>query len=300
MKKRLLVSFSGGETSAFMAQWLWNHKQDEYEMIFVFANTGQENEETLEFVQRCEDHFGFPIVWLEALIDPEFGVGTKYLLTDFHNASRDGEPFEALIRKYGIPNQANPQCTRELKERPITAYGNDILGKGYYTAIGIREDEADRIGSKARERKLIYPLINRNMKPMTKPKINFWWSQQPFRLKLKGYEGNCKWCWKKSKKKLLKIAKENPSHFDFPKRMELKYGNYFPIHRKEKFISEGKTVPKDITFFRNNVSAIQILEESKTANPIIYDDSSIIDIQGELNFDLIGGDSCEIYSSCGD
>ena len=55
MKKKLLVSFSGGETSAFMAQWLWKHKQDEYEMLFVFANTGQEKEETLQFVDKCEN-----------------------------------------------------------------------------------------------------------------------------------------------------------------------------------------------------------------------------------------------------
>ena len=52
--KRLLVSFSGGETSAFMAQWLWRHKRDQYDMVFVFANTGQENEETLDFVQQGE------------------------------------------------------------------------------------------------------------------------------------------------------------------------------------------------------------------------------------------------------
>jgi hypothetical protein len=39
-KKKLNVSFSGGETSAFMAQWLWQNKRDEYDMLFLFANTG--------------------------------------------------------------------------------------------------------------------------------------------------------------------------------------------------------------------------------------------------------------------
>jgi 3'-phosphoadenosine 5'-phosphosulfate sulfotransferase (PAPS reductase)/FAD synthetase len=44
--KNLLVSFSGGETSAFMAQWLNNHYEGlGYEnIVFVFANTGLENE----------------------------------------------------------------------------------------------------------------------------------------------------------------------------------------------------------------------------------------------------------------
>lgn len=308
MKKKLLVSFSGGETSAFMAQWLWNHKQDEYEMIFVFANTGEENEETLEFVRDCEKYFGFPIVWVEALITPEFGEGTKHKIVDFNSASRNGEPFESLVAKCGIPNIANPQCTRELKERPITSYANSIGWKKHETAIGIRSDECDRINAKAKSRRLIYPLISKLFIPMTKPKINFWWRLQPFRLKLKGYEGNCKACWKKSYKKLLKIAQEKPESFDFPKRIEAKYGNYFPPHRAKKFISEGKEVPRNITFFRNSKSALQILKESKTAKPIIIDDSMIFAIQEELDFeqwnfeneDLIGGDSCEVFSSCGD
>lgn len=118
MKRKLIVSFSGGETSAYMSQWLWQHKSQEYEMQFVFANTGEEREETLEFIQQCSDYFGFPVTWIEC--EPE--SKTKYTIVDFFSASRRGEPFEKVIRKYGIPNIALPHCSRELKEVPITAF----------------------------------------------------------------------------------------------------------------------------------------------------------------------------------
>jgi hypothetical protein len=297
--KNLLVSFSGGETSAFMAQWLNNHYEEfGYEnIVFVFANTGQENEETLEFVERCDKYFKLNVQWIEADVIHEYKKGTRYYRTDFDNASRNGEPFENVISKYGIPNQANPQCTRELKGAPIAAFGKDWFdGDKYHTAIGIRKDEADRINAKAKELGFLYPLISSKMIPSTKPMINFYWRSMPFRLELKGYQGNCKTCWKKSDKKLYQIAKENPNAFDFMKRMEQKYGNFFPTQRIEKWIAEGKELPKDITFFRNNRSANQILEEAKYWNGKIKNDADIYSYQ----LDLLDGDSCEVFSSCGD
>ena len=60
--KNLLVSFSGGETSGFMAQWIKDHLDDMYdEIVFVFANTGLENEQTLEFVKKCDEHFNLNV-----------------------------------------------------------------------------------------------------------------------------------------------------------------------------------------------------------------------------------------------
>jgi hypothetical protein len=76
-------------------------------------------------------------------------------------------------------------------------------------------------------------MVDVSEKPMTKPMINFWWDKQDFRLKLKGYEGNCKWCWKKSTNKLLTICIENPEYFDFPKRMEEKFSDFIPESRKQ-------------------------------------------------------------------
>jgi hypothetical protein len=295
--KNLLVSFSGGETSAYMAQWLNNHyeKYGYENIVFVFANTGLENEQTLEFVERCDKHFKLNIQWIEADVIHEYKKGTKYTRTDFDNASRNGEPFEQMISKYGIPNQANPQCTKELKGAPIMAFGKVWFnGEKYHTAIGIRKDEMDRMNADAKKLGFVYPLIQSDMIPASKPMINLYWRSMPFRLELKGYQGNCKTCWKKSDKKLYQIAKENPQAFDFMKKMELKYGNFFPPQRVEKWIKEGKVVPKDITFFRKNRSATQMLEESKTWNGKIKNDAD----QYNYQLDLLGGESCEVFSEC--
>ena len=48
MKNKLLVcTFSGGRTSAFMGQFIKNYsKYDEFDKVFIFANTGKEKQET--------------------------------------------------------------------------------------------------------------------------------------------------------------------------------------------------------------------------------------------------------------
>jgi hypothetical protein len=222
--KNLLVSFSGGETSAFMAQWLKNHYREfGYEnIVFVFANTGLENEQTLEFVERCDKHFKLNVQWVEA---QPLERGYAYNLTDFKNASRKGEPFEKFIIKEGtIPNQNAPRCTDRLKQIPIKKFAKNYFnGEKYHTAIGIRKDEADRMNAKAKEMGFIYPLINSKMIPSNKPMVNIFWRSMPFRLELKGYQGNCKTCWKKADRKLYQIAKENPKAFEFMAEMEQKY-----------------------------------------------------------------------------
>lgn len=284
--ENLLVSVSFGETSMYMANWIKNNWSDKYNLLYVFANTGRENEETLEFGRRCAEHFGLEIHWVEAEVQFGKRKGTRYRVVDFEIASRDGRPLEDVIKKYGIYNQGFPHCTREAKQAPIISFAKDWFGDKFKTAIGIRVDEADRISSEARKRGFVYPLIKE--RPMTKQKINFWWSQQPFRLNLKGYEGNCKDCWKKSDPKLFRIAKDNPEKFDWSIRMEEKYGNYTPEGRKE-----GNT---PYTFFRGNRSAKEILEQAKNHRAIVRDDS----VDTSLQLDLLGGDSCEIFSSCGD
>jgi hypothetical protein len=254
MKDKLLLSFSGGETSAFMTKWCLDNWQDKYDMVVVFANTGEEREETLEFVKWCDDEYNFNTIWVESLVHHGERTGTTHRIVNYQSASRNGEPFEEVIKKYGIPNQAYPHCTRELKQAPIISYVKNELGwKDFYTAIGIRADEFDRMSDKMDEKKFIYPLCKMGI---TKPHINNYWSKIPNRLQLKGYEGNCKGCWKKSLRKLLTIAVENPDAFTNMIKWESEYGNYTPESRDEK------NAP--YTFHRNNLNSIDIIEMAKT------------------------------------
>ena len=289
--KNLLLSFSGGETSAYMTQWCLANMKDEYNMVVVFANTGEEREETLEFVHKCDEILDFNTVWVEAVVQ-EGRAGTKHKVVDFETASRNGEPFEEVIQKYGIPNQAYPHCTRELKKRPIQSYvKNDLGWKGYYTAIGIRIDEVDRINDEKEKNRYIYPLAETI--PTNRQKINKYWSDMPFRLELKSYEGNCKACWKKSNRKLYTIYKNDPSSFDNMIRWEKEYG---------KYIKEGRAdTDKTITFFRYGRSALDIIkeaEEIEVREPI--DESMHTEYQSsffdeDLDVGFGCNDSCEPF-----
>lgn len=219
---RLLISFSGGRTSAFMTECiLRDNNYDEIQV--VFANTGQEHEKTLEFVNNCDKHLNFSTVWVEAEVNKESGQGTRHRVVSFETASRDGRPFEDTIAKYGLPNKASPHCTRELKQNPIRSYARSI-GWGpstYDMAIGIRADEIDRVNANYKKLRIVYPLVDRGV---TKSNVLDFWSKQPFDLGIKEHEGNCLWCWKKSDKKLKMLLEANPEWFDFPERMEKDYG----------------------------------------------------------------------------
>lgn len=222
--KNLFVSFSGGETSGYMAalcNMAWRGRWDK--VVNIFANTGRENEETLEFVHQCDRRFGLNVVWVEAVVQPG-RKSTTHRVVDISTASRKGEPFEAVIAKYGIPNHDWPHCTRELKLRPMLSYLASIGWEPgtYETAVGIRADEGHRRSKSAKKKGIIYPLMD--IQPTTKPEVNEFWLSQPFRLNLMGYEGNCKDCHKKSLRKLLTIMADAPQKFDWSERMEEKYG----------------------------------------------------------------------------
>ena len=172
----------------------------------------------------------------------------------------------------------------------------------YTLALGIRVDEIDRINPKRKELGIIYPLAQTEYKPMTKKQVNFFWEMQPFRLELKGYEGNCITCYKKSNNKLYQIAQENPEAFGFFALMEDKYGNtngkvpqkiweeVLSNDGSLKEVSRLEVLPKEDyknTIFRNFKTARDIINEAKNFDKKIIDDH-------------IETESCEIFSNCGE
>lgn len=92
--QKLVVSFSGGRTSAFMCKWLIDNMSHEYELHFVFSNTGLEHEKTLEFVDRCDKEWNLNLVWIESVTHLKKGVGQTFIIVNYESASRNGEPFE--------------------------------------------------------------------------------------------------------------------------------------------------------------------------------------------------------------
>lgn len=248
-KETLFVSFSGGRTSAYMCWYLiefWSHK---YNFIFIFANTGMEDEGTLKFVDRCDKEFGLNLVWVEAVFNHERNKGTTSKVVNFKTATRGDSLFREMASIYGVPNAAYPHCNRELKIQPIQHYKTTVnLKRKHLTAIGIRGDEIDRMDDKAEEHGLVYPLISWQI--AYKPEIIHWWSKRDFDLEVDEHYGNCVTCWKKSDRKLKTVAQDDESLFDSFLKIEADYGHV-------------KALDKDRVFYRRHRSTSEIINDSK-------------------------------------
>lgn len=200
------ISFSGGRTSAYL---LWRVLQSNSgipdDATVIFCNTGKEDEATLNFIEKCSKNWGLNIVWLE--YDPD----NKYKVVNFKEASRNGEPFEQLIRKKKyLPNPVARFCTQDLKVVPIDKYMKAIDRPDYITMIGIRKDEERRI-AKVRDG-LFAPLVTAKI---TQKDVQSFWASNDFDLDLKFRDGvtalgNCDLCFLKGTSQVVSIIRQQP------------------------------------------------------------------------------------------
>jgi 3'-phosphoadenosine 5'-phosphosulfate sulfotransferase (PAPS reductase)/FAD synthetase len=230
MSGTTVVSSSGGRTSAYMLRQVLDTNDDLSELIVTFANTGKEHPATLDFVQECSERWGVPIVWLEYRNDER-----GFAIVDYQTASRDGQPFEDLIRKRSyLPNPVTRFCTIDLKIRIIHKYlrslGMSTEDDPVDMMTGIRADEPRRV-AKIRHRKstseskhatMVMPLADAGVGVQD---VTNFWKAQPFDLMLptingRTLEGNCDLCFLKGAKQVYSIIASDRQKAEWWARME--------------------------------------------------------------------------------
>lgn len=224
-----MVSFSGGRSSGYMLRHILdaNHGQSK-NLHILFANTGKESPETLDFVRDCAENWSCKIVWLEYRFDFDRRK-SGFVVVDYDTASRNGEPFEMLIRsKHMLPNVANRFCTEQLKIKTMTRYMRSIGHQDYINIIGLRADEPHRV-AKMRARnaseKLRHSIAPLSDAGVTKYDVAAFWRGQSFDLALENNNGttplgNCDLCFMKGAAKINSIIRDNPGIEEWWSRQE--------------------------------------------------------------------------------
>ena len=218
------ISFSGGRTSAYMLYKVLEANNGlPPEAVVCFQNTGKEREETLEFIHQCSTQWNVPITWLEYQ-----DQAVQFREVTFETASRNGEPFEAIIRKRKyLPNPLVRFCTVELKVRTAHRYLRSIGWKEWESWMGIRADEQRRL---AKIKNQNYGKHETKYSPLgvagvTKQDVAKFWREQPFDLMLENQNGetpwgNCDLCFLKNTSKIASLIAQEPERAVWWARME--------------------------------------------------------------------------------
>tara|TARA_R110000744_G_C19363554_1_gene561652 strand:- start:2451 stop:3404 length:954 start_codon:yes stop_codon:yes gene_type:complete len=295
--RHINLCISGGRTSAYMGERVLYLQSKGYwsdiEFILTFANTGREHPMTLDFVNNCDLRwqklYGVGVVWLECVVH-QGKLPSSHRITNYIDASRKGEPFEAVVAKYGLPNNNFLHCTREMKENPIMSYmeslgevkGHEenykLVSATYETWIGIRSDEPKRLkGNRDGKQLKGYPLadiiqyyfIDVDI-TCDKTDVLDYWEDMPFDLNLPEWKGNCIDCHKKNEKKLFMVARDmGENSFDFTKMLDDKYS-----YVKPQILEDGSAkYRKRFRGYKNTTELIASFRVSDY-NPRDYSDES--------------------------
>lgn len=153
-----LVSVSGGKDST--ATLLLALKQFPENTLAVFADTGNEHEATLEYLDYLEQALGIRIERLRADLSHRFDRKREWVLTKWpeKGVSLDrceraaallkpsGNPYLDLCMLKGrFPSRMAQFCTQELKTIPLTEYALwfiDTIEADVWSWQGVRRDES--------------------------------------------------------------------------------------------------------------------------------------------------------------
>ena len=221
-----LISFSGGRTSGYMLYKIL----ESYDGVLpddvhvTFANTGKEMPETLDFINDCAVNWNVNVRWLELDIHDERPIYRTKEVT-YETASRNGEPFEALIkRKKMLPNVVARLCTIHMKIDVMNRFMRSHGYKEWANVIGLRYDEPKRVAKQRKQNDSgnnkwtsLVPLYDNKI--MVQDVARFWENNE-FDLGLPNHSGktlagNCDLCFLKGTRTLIKLIKEKPELADW-------------------------------------------------------------------------------------
>lgn len=155
-----IINVSGGKDST--ALLLLAIERQAENLQAVFADTGNEHEQTYDYVRYLEQATGVPIRWVRADFSAKIANKREYVMTKWAakgvpqaNIDRaaealapTGNPFlDLCIWKGTFPSQSAAFCSEELKRNPIHAQVNLPLlqaGDDIQSWQGVRRDESAR------------------------------------------------------------------------------------------------------------------------------------------------------------
>ena len=219
MPRPAVISFSGGRTSGFMLRKILDAYDGRLpsDIAVVYANTGMERPETLDFVDTCAAAWSVTVHWVEY----DWDAPHRTRVVDYSTASRNGQPYAALIDRKGfVPNVTTKFCSSFLKRDRIDSFTRYRIGlKRWHSVIGLRADEQRRVlrmrarncGSRTGAHAVL-PLADAGVREAD---VLDWWKREPFDLGIPSYAGNCTLCMVKARSKLVRLIREDPTLADW-------------------------------------------------------------------------------------
>lgn len=246
-EKKIVVSFSGGRTSAYMCKILKELYGDN--LIVIFFNTSAEHPKTYKFIREVNEAFDLNLVCLE--VDINYDGRNNYRIVDINDMQCDLSAFGPVTQKYGRPSYQSALCTREMKERLCKRYLKMVHGLSssdvdeFDLWLGIRADEPKRVVGEALYRRLRkdedmddWDIIEAyrgatlpeyadeyldrriaergpvkylaEISDFDKQDVLDFWKTMPFDLEIPEHLGNCVFCVKKSVNKVALAMKDEP------------------------------------------------------------------------------------------